>query len=70
MDILDYILEKGLVMEKVRVTYFLSKEIVEKLDKVYAKVLLRGRKIKKSHIVEEALREKLEKMEKELEKSK
>ena len=55
-------------MEKVRITFFLSKEVVEKLDRVYAKLLLEGRKIPKSQIVEEALREKLKKLEKELER--
>ena len=54
-------------MEKVRITFFLPKEIVEKLDRVYAKLLLDGKKIPKSRIVEEALKEKLEKLEKELE---
>jgi len=45
----------------------LSKEVVDRLDKVYARLLLSGKKVKKSHIVEEALKEKLEKLEKELE---
>ncbi len=57
-------------MERKRASFFLSKEVLERLDRVYAKLLLKGEKIKKSHIVEEALKEKLEKMEKELEKSK
>jgi metal-responsive CopG/Arc/MetJ family transcriptional regulator len=51
-------------MEKVRITFFLSKDVIDKLEKVYAKFLLEGKKVKKSHIVEEALREKLEKIEK------
>jgi transcriptional regulator of NAD metabolism len=55
-------------MEKVKVNFLLSKEIVEKLDRVYAKLMLSGKKIPKSHIVEEALREKLERIERELKK--
>jgi len=50
-------------MEKVKVNFFLSKEVVEKLEEVYAKLLLKGEKVKKSHIVEEALREKLKELE-------
>jgi len=53
-------------MEKVKVNFFLSKEVVERLNKVYARLLLSGKKVKKSHIVEEALEEKLEELEKEL----
>ena len=52
--------------EKVRITFFLSKEVVDRLDKVYARLLLSGKKVKKSHIVEEALEEKIEELEREL----
>jgi len=53
---------------EVKVGYFLSKEVVEKLDRVTALLTLKGKKMTKSEIVEEALREKLEKLERKLER--
>ena len=55
-------------MEKVKVNFFLSKEVVDRLDKVYARLLLSGKKVKKSHVVEEALKKELDRLEKELER--
>ena len=51
----------------VNATFKLTKETLERLDRVVLKLNLAGKKAYKSEIVEEALREKLEKLEKELE---
>ena len=53
---------------EVKVGYFLSREVVEKLDRIVALLTLKGKKVMKSEIVEQALREYLDKLERELER--
>ena len=54
-------------MEKVKFTFYVSEELADKLEEVIALYRLkRKEKLTKSQVMEEALREKLEKLEKEL----
>jgi len=55
-------------MEKVKFTFYISRELADRMEEVIALHRLKKKeKLTKSHIVEEALREKLEKIERELE---
>ena len=49
-----------------KATFKLTKETLDRLERVILLYRLKGKKIFKSQIVEEALKEKLDKMEKEL----
>lgn len=54
-------------MEKVKFTFYIPKELADKLNKLIAlHMLKKGEKITKSSIVEKALEKEIERMEKEL----
>jgi len=52
---------------RIRVTFTIPKELADEFDKIYAKLVLSGKKTPKSRIVEEAIKEKLKELKKELE---
>ena len=54
-------------MEKVKFTFYIPRELADRMEEVIALYRLKKKeKLTKSHIVEEALKEKLLKLEKEL----